>query len=171
MKRYWLLLFFPLYLLGNTNEDWIEYHSRQGGCSLLFPELPSHIKEHIALGEHSTLPYDVYVANHQESIFLLLIAHYPMELTKEQADKGLQGFIQGLLFHKQEEIVENRFTPNKEKNWIDFFLKTKNRILQGKAFIVGNKLYLLAVEGSVNGYQKEIPNKFLQSFVLKQKQN
>jgi hypothetical protein len=165
MKRLLLLFLLPIFLEAASSDDWIEYHSQKGNCLLFFPNVPTHIKEQLPINATTFLPYDVYVANHEDSIFLLLVAHYPMELNQEQAKTGLNAFVEGLLSHK-EEIVQKIFNPHVKENFVEFFLQTKQRTLEGKAFVIGNKLYLLAAESGL-GYKKEWHHKFLHSFALK----
>jgi hypothetical protein len=148
---------------------WKEYHAKAGNCSLCLPAEPEHISEKMAMpNEGFELKYDAYIsAADQQTVFMLLVAQYPEFVDEAYAQMSLEGFLNGILTHNpgnQLLFADLLLVDGHEA--LDFFIRTGNIYFKGRAVMVKNSLYLMAMECEIPHYDEIRYKNFVESFKL-----
>lgn len=150
---------------------WKEYHAKAGNCSLCLPAEPEHISEKMAMPDAGfELKYDAYIsAVDQQTVFMLLVAQYPEFVDEAYAQMSLEGFLNGILTHNpgnQLLFADLLLVDGHEA--LDFFIRTGNIYFKGRAVMVKNSLYLMAMECEIPNYDEVGYKNFVESFRLHQ---
>lgn len=148
---------------------WQEIVAKSGECHISFPTTPQMIQQSLPLADGvNRLSYDVYLAPHEDKgVFLLLIATYPMPLSDGHEIVGLEGLLSGILNHNAEnQLVYANLTELMEHPAMDFLVEGGTSYFRGQAFMIGNKLYLIAMEGIKGKVDDAVFSRFLKSFKL-----
>lgn len=151
--------------------SWKQVFMKSGDCSIDFPAPPELIHQALQLAEGHKLLYDVYVAPlENKAVFLLLIATYPLPLAKGHEMLGLEALLKGIVGHSPDnELV---FVEKIEWNGypaIHFLVRGGSNYFRGQAFMTGNKLFLVAMEGKEDKREESLFTRFVRSFQLIQK--
>jgi hypothetical protein len=154
-----------------TPVGWKEYHATAGNCSLFLPAEPEHISEKMAMAEEGfELKYDAYIsAADQQTVFMLLVAQYPEFVDEAYAQMSLEGFLNGILTHNpgnQLLFADLLLVDGHEA--LDFFIRTGNVYFKGRAVMVKNSLYLMAMECEIPHYDEARYKNFVDSFKIHQ---
>lgn len=153
----------------NVN-NWKQFHSIQGSCSISLPSSPEHVKQIMPLSDDGyNLRYDVYIsAFERKAVYMLLVAQYPPFLDEAQADMSLESFLNGLITQNPEnKLIFADLTEVQGYKALDFFIEAKGTYFKGRAVMANNNLYLLAMECNMKNYLDEHFNHFIGSFQLK----
>jgi hypothetical protein len=154
-----------------TPVGWKEYHAQAGNCSLFMPAEPEHISEKMAMPEEGfELKYDAYIsAADQQTVFMLLVAQYPEFVDEAYAQMSLEGFLNGILTHNPgNQLLYADLLLVDGNQAIDFFIRTGNIYFKGRAVMVKNSLYLMAMECEIPHYDEVRYKNFVDSFKLHQ---
>ena len=159
-------------ILHVTNVDWKEFHSVVGKCTLKFPASPEHISEKMSVPEEGyDLKYDAYIASiDKKSVYMLLIAQYPDFVDQSLAQASLEGFLNGILANNPgNQLLFADMLLVDGKPALDFFIRTGGIYFKGRAIMVNNQLYLIAMECEVQNYDEVRYNYFVSSFKFNNK--
>jgi hypothetical protein len=144
------------------------FHAENGECAIDFPSKPSLVKQALRVSEGEKLLYDIYLSSVEgTAVFMLLIATYPVPLSDGHEVAGLEGLLKGILEHHPEnrlifaDLVQSFHHPA-----IDFLVKSSTSYFRGHAVMVGNKLYLVAMEGLTKEVDESSFVRFFSSFKL-----
>ncbi len=151
------------------DNNWQEFHSAVGNCKMHFPKYPDHLSEKMRLPEEGfDLKYDAYIsAVDQKTVFLLLIAQYPDFVDESYARMSLEGFLNGILTHNpNNQLIFADLSLVGGHEALDFFIRTGGVYFKGRALMVKNSLYLMAMECEVQNYDESHYNRFVDSFQL-----
>lgn len=172
----WFLAFslFAFHLLFRTiahadGGSWQKMAAKSGECHISFPTTPQMIQQSLPLADGiNRLSYDVYLAPHEDKgVFLLLIATYPMPLSGGHEIAGLEGLLSGILNHNPEnQLVYADLTQLMGHPAMNFLVEGGSSYFRGQALMIGNKLYLIAMEGVKGRLDEKTFEKFLKSFQL-----
>ena len=159
----------PGITLPATPTGWKEFHSKPGNCSMMFPVEPEHISEKMTMpNEGFELKYDAYIsAADQQAVFMLLIAQYPEFVDESYAQMSLEGFLNGILTHNpgnQLLFADLLLVDGHEA--LDFFIRTGNVYFKGRAVMVKNSMYLMAMECEIPKYDEVHYKHFVNSFKI-----
>ena len=175
-------LFAPLFSAGATDlelsgsdreiihvnqTNWKEFHSAVGKCTLRFPSSPEHISEKMSVPEEGyDLKYDAYISSiDKKSVYMLLIAQYPEFVDQSLAQASLEGFLNGILANNPgNQLLFADMLLVDGKPALDFFIRTGGIYFKGRAIMVDNHLYLMAMECQVQNYDEGRYNYFVSSF-------
>ncbi len=149
--------------------NWQEFRSTKGKCSMKFPKYPDHLSEKLRLPEEGfDLKYDAYVsAVDQKTVYLLLIAEYPEFVDETYARMSLEGFLNGVLTRNpNNQLIFADLSLVNGHEALDFFIRTGGVYFKGRALMVKNSLYLMAMECEVQNYDEASFNTFVNSFQL-----
>lgn len=152
-----------------TTSLWQEFHSAPGKCSLSFPSQPEHINEKMSLSEEGyDLTYDAYISSvDKQTVFMLLVAQYPEFVDESYAQMSLEGFLNGILSHNPgNQLIFADLVLIDGHSGLDFFIRTGNVYFKGRAIMVKNNLYLMAMECAIQSYDETHYNHFVNSFQL-----
>jgi hypothetical protein len=151
---------------------WKEFHATTGNCSMIFPADPEHISEKMVMPDEGfELNYDAYIsAADQQTVFMLLVAQYPEFVDETYAQMSLEGFLNGILTHNPSNqlLFADLLLVNGHEA-LDFFIRTGNVYFKGRAVMVRNSLYLMAMECEIPHYDEARYNQFVESFRLHEK--
>jgi hypothetical protein len=142
---------------------------QHGMCSMEFATTPEHISEKMQMdGEGVDLQYDAYIASSDKNeIFMLLIAEYPEFVDEQFARMSLEAFLNGLLTHNPaNQLLYADLVLVEGYEALDFFIRSGSMYFKGRALMVKNQLYLMAMECEVQGYDEVRYNNFVNSFSL-----
>jgi len=154
-------------IISVNNIDWKEFHSVVGKCTLKFPTAPEHISEKMNMPEEGyDLKYDAYIANQdKKSVYMLLIAQYPEFVDQSLAQASLEGFLNGILANNPgNQLLFADMLLVDGHQALDFFIRTGGIYFKGRAIMVKNNLYLMAMECEVQNYDEARYNFFVSSF-------
>lgn len=152
-----------------VSEDWKEFHSVAGKCTLRFPDVPEHVSEKMPMPEEGyELKYDAYIsAFDKQTVFMLLVAQYPEFVDESYAQMSLEGFLNGILTHNpSNQLIFADLVLVGGREALDFFIRTGNVYFKGRAMMVKNSLYLMAMECEIQTYDETRFTKFVNSFKL-----
>ncbi len=156
----------------DVRQSWQEFHSVVGNCSMLFPHTPDHVSEKMSDGKDGfDLKYDAYIANvEKKNVFMLLIAQYPDFVDETYAQISLESFLNGLLSHNPaNQLIFADLVLVGGREALDFFIRTGSVFFKGRAMMVKNSLYLMAMECEMQHYDESEFNQFINSFKLAKK--
>lgn len=173
----WFLAFslFAFHLLfrsvahADSSSSWMKIFAKSGECHISFPSSPQMIQQTLPLADGvNRLSYDVYLAPHEEKgVFLLLIATYPNALTGGHEIAGLEGLLNGIVNHNAgNELVYADLVDLHGHPAVNFLVEGGDNYFRGTALMVGNKLYLIAMEGMRTHMDEATFVRFLKSFKL-----
>lgn len=162
-------LFFRTVAHADAGTSWPKTYTQSGECNICFPSNPQMIQQTLPLADGvNRLSYDVYLAPHEDKgVFLLLIATYPAPLSGGHEIAGLEGLLSGIVNHNPEnklvyaDLIELHGHPA-----VNFLVEGGSSYFRGQALMVGNKLYLIAMEGLKGKMDEAIYMKFQKSFKL-----
>jgi len=153
----------------DIKSNWQEFHSVSGKCKMNFPNYPEHISEKMHMPEEGfDLKYDAYIsAVDKKTVFVLLIAQYPDFVDESYAQMSLEGFLNGILTHNpSNQLLFADLSLVNGHEALDFFIRTGGVYFKGRALMVKNSLYLMAMECEVQNYDESSYNTFVNSFQL-----
>lgn len=153
----------------STQSDWKEFHSIAGSCTLKFPCAPEHISEKMTVAEEGyDLKYDAYISSiDKKSVYMLLIAQYPEFVDQSLAGASLEGFLNGILSNNPgNQLLFADMLLVDGKPALDFFIRTGGIYFKGRAIMVKNQLFLMAMECEVQNYDENRYNFFVNSFTF-----
>jgi len=153
----------------NGEKSWTEFQSVAGKCKMQFPTIPEHVSEKMSIPEEGyEMSYDAYIsASERESMFMLLIAQYPDFVDESYAQMSLETFLNGILTHNPtNQLIFADLSLVQGHEALDFFIRTGSVYFKGRAMMVKNSLYLMAMECEMQNYEEEHFNRFVNSFEL-----
>jgi hypothetical protein len=149
--------------------DWQKVETRTGDCSISFPTAPKLIQQSFTVSKQGDkLTYDVYLAPlNEKSLCLLLVAVYPYALKAGHELAGVEGLLNGIMGQSPDNklLFANIINQNGHPT-VDFLVQSPTSYFRGRAFMVGNKLYLMAIEGVSGALDEAAFVRFTQSFAL-----
>jgi hypothetical protein len=148
---------------------WKEFHATTGNCSMMFPAAPEHISEKMAMPDEGfELKYDAYIsAGEQQTVYMLLIAQYPDFVDETYAQMSLEGFLNGILTHNPgNQLLFADLLLVEGNQALDFFIRTGGVYFKGRAVMVKNSMYLMAMECEIPQYDEGRYKHFVDSFKL-----
>jgi hypothetical protein len=149
--------------------NWKDFHSVPGKCSMRFPDQPQHVTETMNVPEEGySLKYDAYIsAADQKTVYMLLVAQYPDFVDESYARMSLESFLNGILNHNPgNQLIFADLALVDGHEALDFFIRTGGVYFKGRAMMVKNSLYLMAMECEVQSYDEMQYNHFVTSFKL-----
>lgn len=152
-----------------TVKNWQDFHSEPGRCKVKFPAHPEHVSEKMAMPEEGyDLKYDAYISSTDpKTIFMLLIAQYPDFVDEKFAHMSLEAFLNGILTHNPgNQLIFADLVLVQGHEALDFFIRSGSVYFKGRAMMVKNSLYLVAMECEVQNYEEIHYNTFVNSFIL-----
>lgn len=152
-------------------KEWAEFHSVVGRCKMQFPGAPEHVSQKLNGPEPGyDLNYDAYIsALDERTVFMLLVAQYPAFVDETYAQMSLEAFLNGILtYNPENQLIFADLLLVEGHEALDFFIRTGSVYFKGRAVMVKNSLYLMAMECDVQIYDESNYNKFVQSFKLSQ---
>ena len=154
----------------SEHPQWQQFASYSGECEIAFPTKPSFMEQSLQLPEgKGMLHYEVYLAPFEDrkGVFMLLIATYPHTLDGGHEVAGLEGLVRGIVNHNPENrLVFANLLQFFEHPALTFLVQSSANYFRGQAVMVGNKLYLIAMEGRKGELNEKTFNRFLESFRL-----
>ena len=149
--------------------DWKEFHSTAGRCRVSFPSAPEHVSQRLTTPEIGyDLKYDAYISSlDKQAVFMLLVAQYPDYVDQTYAQMSLEAFLNGILtYNPENQLIFADLLLVGGHEALDFFIRAGGIYFKGRAMMVKNSLYLMAMECDVKLYDEESYNKFIESFKL-----
>jgi hypothetical protein len=153
----------------DEGSSWNMMISRTGDCRIHFPSRPQMVQQSLQVSDDGLrLHYDVYLSPFEDKgVCLLLIAQYPLPIVPGNELVGLEGLLNGIVGHNAENkltfanVVDLQGVPG-----VDFLVQGGANYFRGLAFMVENKLYLIAMEGKKEYLNETIFTRFSKSFQM-----
>jgi len=152
-----------------TDRTWHEVNHASGKCSMKFPTAPEHVSETVQMdGVEFNLQYDAFIASSDApAIFMLLVAQYPEFVDEQFAHASLEAFLNGILTHNpNNQLFFADLVLIEGHEALDFFIRSGGIYFKGRALMIKNQLYLMAMECEVQNYDEVHYNTFVNSFFL-----
>lgn len=171
-KRCWAMSLLLCSILFSTQNvealetnAWKIFHSQSGNCKIAFPTIPKHLQEKFVLPKSkATVSYDAYISSDKpQTVYMMLIANYPMPIDPTHQKASLESFIKGLV-RQGGKIVFANFFEIPKATVMEFFIQNENMYFKGRAIMKGNKLYLIAMESLESQYEDKFYHQFIESF-------
>jgi hypothetical protein len=150
-------------------KEWAEFHAVAGRCKMSFPTAPEHVSHKLNGPEPGyDLNYDAYIsALDERTVFMLLVAQYPEFVDESYAQMSLEAFLNGILtYNPENQLIKADLLLVEGHEALDFFIRTGSVYFKGRAVMVKNSLYLMAMECDIQIYDEQNYNKFIGSFTL-----
>jgi hypothetical protein len=154
---------------GEIAPQWKQIYAKSGECRIAFPSPPQVIEQSLPLADSADrLNYDVYLAPFEDKgVFLLLIATYPLPVMGGHEVAGLEGLLRGIIgHHPDNQLIFADLVQLSGHPAVNFLVQSGTNYFRGHALMVGNKLYLIAMEGKNGELNEGVFNQFLKSFEL-----
>lgn len=132
-----------------------------------FPSYPHHVSETLKLKSGKVaIKYDAYIAEHGvHALYMVLIAEYPKTEVKPDPKVGLDAFLKGILSHSSDsELMASNWHSFQGNTAVDFLVNNNGVMMKGRAVMVNNCLYLVAMESHKMHFQEENFDFFVGSF-------
>lgn len=154
-----------------TGQEWKQVYAKSGECMISFPTQPQMLSQTLDLQEGQKLVYDVYLSPFEsKGVFLLLVATYPAELLKGHEIAGVEGLLQGILNHNVDNsLVFSKMIEIGGNPAMSFLVENGQSYFRGQALMVGNKLFLLAMEGKKEFLEENVFLQFVKTFQITKK--
>lgn len=152
-----------------VERNWQEVSHAPGKCSMKFPTAPEHVSEVVEMeGVDFNLQYDAFIASSDtKAIFMLLVAQYPDFVDEQFAHASLEAFLNGILTHNpNNQLLFADLVLVEGNEALDFFIRSGGVYFKGRALMIKNQLYLMAMECEVQNYDEGHYNTFVNSFLL-----
>ena len=166
-----LSMFYSSVHADTISSSWKKTYSKGGDCHIDFPTPPQLLEQSMNISEagHKLL-YDIYLAPFQNrGVFLLLIATYPASLKEGHETVGLEGLVNGIVGHHiDNELIFSNTVEFMGKPAINFLVQSGSNYFRGHAVMIGNKLYLIAMEGKKGDLDEQTFSRFMKSFRILQ---
>ena len=162
-------LLFRSVATADEGTGWKEIYSKSGDCTIAFPSPPQMVQQSLKLADSGQrLNYDVYLAPFEDrGVFLLLVATYPLPLASGHEVAGLEGLLNGIVGHSAEnQLVFAEMVDFGGHPAVNFLVQSGKSYFRGRALMVGNKLFLIAMEGRKGTLEEKIFSRFVKSFQL-----
>ena len=162
-------LFFRSYAEAETMGGWKEIYARSGDCRISFPVMPQMVQQNLKMkNSEMQLTYDVYLAPYRDhAVCLLLIAEYPMPLSPGHEKAGLEGLLKGIIGqHPDNELIYAEMIEMQGFPALNFMVHSGKNFFRGQALMAGNRLYMIAMEGTKLHFEEMTFQRFLKSFRL-----
>jgi hypothetical protein len=153
-----------------SQNKWHDFHTSSGACSVRLPSVPEHVSEKIRMPDSQyELKYDAYIADYnQNSVYMLLVAQYPEHVDQSYAQASLEGFLNGILsYNPANQLIFADLTLVNGHEALDFFIRAGAVYFRGRAMLIKNSLYLMAMECDAPSYDESLYTQFITSFLLK----
>ena len=149
-------------------QTWNQYQAQDGACSIAFPSRPTLVQQSLKVAEGQILTYDIYVAPFEDKgVFMLLVAKYPQALPGGHEIAGLDGLLKGILSHNVEnKLVFANLIDYAGRPAMNFLVQNLSNYFRGHAFMSGNRLFLIAMEGRKTEVDEKTFKLFLESFKI-----
>lgn len=148
---------------------WQDFVSSGGNYKVSFPSYPQHVSETLKLqGGKVSIKYDAYIAElGVEALYMVLIAEYPKTHVRPDPEAGLKAFLNGILSHgESSRLVEVEWQEFQGFSAVDFLVDNTGILLRGRAVMVDNSLYLIAMESHQSRFRQENFKYFVETFSL-----
>ncbi len=161
-------LFFRSSAHADTIGGWKQILAKTGDCSISFPSQPQMLQQALKLSDDKKLLYDIYVAPFEnKGVFLLLVATYPMALSEGQEIAGVEGLLEGIVgYHAGNKLIFSEIIDVNGLPAMNFLVQSETSYFRGQALMIGNKLFLMAMEGKKEFLEENLFIRFVQSFRL-----
>ncbi len=161
-------VFFRSNMHADEGAVWRETQAKDGECCIAFPTTPQLMSQAIDLPEGEQLVYDVYLSPFDtKGVFLLLVATYPFSLNQAHEVAGVEGLLKGIIGHHPDNVlVFSELTEVGGQMAMNFLVQNGVNYFRGQAFMKGNKLFLIAMEGKKEFLEERTFLRFASSFRL-----
>ena len=149
--------------------SWQQTYSKSGECVIDFPSTPQMVQQSLNVAEGGQkINYDIYVSPFEDKgVFLLLIATHPFPISGGHEVVGLEGLLKGIVGHSPDNaLVFADLLDYHGHPAVSFLVQNKMHYFRGHALMVGNKLFLVAMQGRKGTLQEPLFTRFLKSFRL-----
>lgn len=149
--------------------EWHEFNAPSGEFKVLIPGLPHHAKEsNQEFNNNETRNYELYVANKDDgTLFSIYLITFPQRKNEEMTPDFLLNFITDMLNTNQSNKIQ--FVKSaifNKMSAVDFSVESHDAMIDGKAFVRDNTLYVLSTTAKTDHRNKKEYEFFVNSFHL-----
>ncbi len=161
-------LFFRSVAHADVTPTWKQIYAKGGECLISFPTSPQMLQQALNLPEGQKLFYDVYLSPFEsKGVFLLLVATYPTPLSAGNEMIGVEGLLSGIVGHNPDNaLVFSKQIDVDGHPAMTFLVQNEKSYFRGQALMIGNKLFLIAMEGKKGSLEENVFLQFVNSFKL-----
>lgn len=147
--------------------SWHEYSSPNGDFRVMFPALPQQTSQKI-IDQKTQEPrfYEMYVSEKDDgTIFMITAITFPSNRDPKTTEKMLTKAMNDMIeSDPKNHLKKNQVTDYKNMKALDFSIENDKVSIDGKAFMIGDTLYVLTSLGNNQSYNDKEFNFFANSF-------
>ncbi len=153
----------PKKLEAPANKDWREFTPRSQKFSVLLPVLPQHASENQA-DRH----YEMYVSEKNDgTLFMISLINFKNPIDTKHHEVVLNSIMEDLLnSNPTNELKSSNNDTYENRKALDFTIENKEIVINGKAFMDDQTLYVLTRISKLNQQDKKEFDFFIHSFHL-----
>ena len=161
-------LFFRSVAHADVGPAWKQIYAKGGDCLISFPTPPQMLQQALNLPDGQKLLYYIYLAPvESKGVFLLLVATYPSPLSEGHEIAGVEGLLKGIVgHHPNNSLLFSELIEIDGHQAMNFLVQSDLSYFRGQALMVGNKLFLIAMEGKKEFLEENVFSRFVKSFRL-----
>ena len=151
-------------------DNWKEIQSKNGEFTVQFPVLPQHTYENRKDPQTQEVRrYDIYVSEKGNgTIFMITMITFPAGKITESGGKLLNNAMNDMLqTNSKNKLKTMKIGSFQKAEALDFSIENDQIVIDGKAFMLGNTLYVLSAIGKNETYNTKEFDHFANSFKLK----
>ena len=149
--------------------DWYEFTAPDSTFKVLMPGLPHHATEsNTEFKTNEMRQHELYVSSKDDgTLFSVLLITFPQKKKEELNSDFLVDFMTAMLKSNQQNKIQfmKPVTFNNTKA-VDFSVENQEAVIDGKAFIKDNTLYVLSRTSNLDNRNKKEYDFFVNSFQL-----
>lgn len=153
----------------SKHSTWLVFKPRSGLFQVALPHSPQYAKDFVPIpGTDQKRRYDMYASEDIDgTVFLISVITYPAEAVTGESSELLKQIVNELMKAKP----DNQLISQKESSFqgheaLDFKFENKQFHVEGKAFKVDNRVYVLSHVTRKGDREIEDFNYFINSFEL-----
>lgn len=147
--------------------NWREFQPQVGNFKALFPTLPQHITDKVADPlTKEPRKFDMYVsADENGTAYTASITTFPNEIDEKNVEVVLRSVVDNILKRNKDNKLKYANIGNfHQHHSLDFSVDNGKVTIAGKAFLVGNTMYVLSILDKTASFKKQEFDFFTNSF-------
>lgn len=149
-------------------QGWTQYNGSDENFTVMVPAVPQHAQESVPFNEGALkLTYNMYVSEDSDgTTYMINIITYPEELKGYHKENIMENIMSEMLLSNPSNRLAslNLVDEKKSGKTMNFTLESQDVVIESKAFMQGQKLYVLSVIDTKANFNKSEYDYFVTSF-------
>lgn len=149
--------------------EWRNFSSKLGNFKAEYPSDVLHDSYNFLIRSSDTIMNgNIYYSriDNDENIFYIIFLKYPEDKEMPESDVVMQDMIDSMSQEPNQTIIFSNFGQFKDFRSMDFSLRVYQSTEQGQFFVDGKTIYAIGVVSETGNYDKDMLDRFKQSFEI-----